>query len=98
MSKAMHGDVEYFQCTAAALEFIDRGYYDFDLVDVKLHSLVMKKLPALIEGTPEISAEFLEYLYRFEDGQAYFLDDIRRRIAKHPNSPKQVHEDFYSVT
>lgn len=98
MSKAMNGEVEYFQCTAAALEFIDRGYYDFDLVDVKLHSLVMKKLPALIEGTPEISAEFLEYLYRFEDGQAYFLDDIRRRIAKHPNTPKQVHEDFYSVT
>lgn len=97
MSKAMNGEVEYFQCAAAALEFIDRGYYDFDLVDVKLHSLVMKKLPALIEGTPEISSEFLEYLYRFEDGQAYFLDDIRRRIAKHPKAPQHVHDDFYSV-
>jgi hypothetical protein len=97
ISKAIHGDVEYFQCTAAALEFIDRGYYDFDLVDAMLHSTVMKKLPALIDGTPEISAEFLEYLYRFENGEAYFLDDIRRRIAKHPKTPKKVHDDFYSV-
>jgi hypothetical protein len=63
-----------------------------------LHGLVMRKLPALIEGTPEISADFLEYLYRFENGEAYFLDDIRRRIAKHPNTPKRVHDDFYSVS
>jgi hypothetical protein len=97
ISNAMHGKVEYFQCTAAALEFIDRGYYDFDLVDPMLHSLVMKKLPALIDGTPEISAEFLEYLYRFENGEAYFQDDIRRRIAKHSNTPQKVHDDFYSV-
>ena len=97
ISKAIDGDVEYFQCTAAALEFIDRGYYDFDLVDAMLHGLVMRKLPALIEGTPEISADFLEYLYQFENGEAYFLDDIRRRIAKHPNTPKKVHDDFYSV-
>ena len=97
ISNAMHGKLEYFQCTAAALEFIDRGYYDFDLVDPMLHGLVMKKLPALIDGTPEISAEFLEYLYRFENGEAYFLDDIRRRIAKHPNTPQKVHDDFYSV-
>ncbi|CAN2189692.1 hypothetical protein MCEMRE185_00493 [Candidatus Nanopelagicaceae bacterium] len=97
ISKAMHGEAEYFQCTAAALEFIDRGYYDFDLVDAMLHGSVMRKLPALIESSPEISAEFLEYLYGFENGEAYFLDDIRRRIAKHPNTPKKVHDDFYSV-
>jgi hypothetical protein len=97
ISKAVQGDEEYFQCTAATLEFVDRGYYDFDLIDVMLHNLVIRKLPALIEGTPDISAEFLEYLYRFENGQAYFLDDIRRRIAKHPNTPKHIHDDFYSV-
>jgi hypothetical protein len=97
MAKAMAGDTDYFQCTAAVLEFIDRGYYDFDLVDSMLHGLVMKKLPKLIESSPNISGDFLEYLYRFEDGQAYFLDDIRRRVVKHPNAPVSIKTDFYSV-
>ena len=97
MTKAMAGDTDYFQCTAAALEFIDRGYYDFDLVDPLLHGLVMKKLPKLIDSSPDISGDFLEYLYRFENGQTYFLDDIRRRLAKHPNAPLFVRNDFYSV-
>ena len=98
MSMAIAGDVDYFQCSAAALEFIDRGYYDFDLVDPMLHGLVMKKLPKLIESSPNISADFLEYLYRFENGQAYFLDDIRRRVVKHPNAPLSIKNDFYSVS
>jgi len=97
MSKAMAGEPDYFQCTAAALEFIDRGHYDFDLVDPMLHGLVMKKLRKLIESSPNISGDFLEYLYRFEDGQAYFLDDIRRRVVKHPNAPMSIKNDFYSV-
>jgi hypothetical protein len=97
MSMAMSGDADYFQCTAAALEFIDRGYYDFDLVEPMLHGLVMKKLPKLIESSADVSGDFLEYLYRFENGQAYFLDDIRRRLAKHPNAPLSVRNDFYSV-
>ena len=97
ISKAMSGDREYFQCTAAALEFIDRGYYDFDLVDPMLHGLVMKKLPSRIEGTPEISAEFLEFLYRFENGEAYFLDDIRRRVVNHVKAPASIKEHFLSL-
>jgi hypothetical protein len=98
MSIAMSGDADYFQCTAAALEFIDRGYYDFDLVNPLLHGLVMKKLPKLIESSPDVSGDFLEYLYRFENGQAYFLDDIRRRIVRHSNVPDSVKNHFYSVT
>ena len=98
MSMAMAGNIDYFQCAAAALEFIDRGYYDFDLVDPMLHGLVMKKLPKLIESTAEISGDFLEYLYRFENGQAYFLDDIRRRIARHSKAPDSVKNHFYAIS
>ena len=94
---AMAGHADHFQCTAATLEFIDRGYYDCDLVDPILHGLIMKKLPKLIESSPDISGDFLEYLYRFENGQAYFLDDIRRRIVRHPNAPDSVKNHFYSV-
>ena len=97
VSMAMAGHADHFQCTAATLEFIDRGYYDFDLVDPILHGLIMKKLPKLIESSPDISGDFLEYLYRFENGQAYFLDDIRRRIVRHPNAPDSVKNHFYSV-
>jgi hypothetical protein len=97
ISKAIKGDSEYFQPTAAALEFFDRGYYDFDLVDPMLHDLVMRQLPSLIETNQEISGAFLEYLYIFENGEAYFLDDIRRRVVNHPNAPQKVRDDFYSV-
>jgi hypothetical protein len=98
ISMAMAGNADYFECTAAALEFIDRGYYDFDLVEPMLHELVMKKLPKLIESSPDISGDFLEYLYRFENGKAYFLDDIRRRIVNHSNVPDSVKNHFYSVS
>jgi len=54
-------------------------------------------LPSLIENSAKIPGELLEYLYWFEDGKAYFLDDIKRRIANHPNTPKVVRDDFYSV-
>ena len=96
MAKAIDGAAEQFQCTAAALEFIDRGYYDFDLVDPMLHGLVMRKLPALIDASSGFSTEFLEYLYRFEDGQAYFQEDIRRRLVRHPNASTSIRDDFYS--
>lgn len=95
MAKAMEGQSEYFQCSAASLEFIDRGYYDFDLVDPMLHGLVMKKLPSLLDGSAGISEAFLEYLYQFEGGQAYFQDDIRRRLVRHPNAPSSIKEHFY---
>jgi hypothetical protein len=98
ISMAMAGNADYFECTAAALEFIDRGYYDFDLVEPMLHGLVMKKLPKLLESSPDISGDFLEYLYRFENGKAYFLDDIRRRIVNHSNVPDSVKNHFYSVS
>ena len=97
MERAIAGDKIYFQCTAEVLEFIDRGYFDFDLVDPNLHGMIMKKLPSLIENSAKIPGELLEYLYWFEDGKAYFLDDIKRRIANHPNTPKVVRDDFYSV-
>jgi hypothetical protein len=97
MSQAMSGEADYFDATASALEFIDRGYYDFDLVDPMLHGLVMRKLPSLIETTKNISSDFLEYLYTFENGKAYFLDDIRRRVANHHNAPAKIKEHFYSM-
>ncbi len=97
MSQAMAGKADYFGPTASALEFIDRGYYDFDLVDPMLHGLVMRKLPSLIESTNNFSSDFLEYLYTFEGGEAYFLDDIRRRVANHPNTPAAVKEHFNSL-
>ena len=96
MAKAIDGSTEYFQCSAAALEFIDRGYFDFDLVDPMLHGLVMKKLPALIDTSTGFSTEFLEYLYQFEGGQAYFQEDIRRRLVRHPNASTSIRDDFYS--
>jgi len=97
MERAIAGDKIYFQCTAEVLEFIDRGYFDFDLVDPILHGMIMNKLPNLIENSAKIPGELLEYLYWFEDGKAYFLDDIKRRIANHPNTPKAVRDNFYSV-
>jgi hypothetical protein len=97
ISKSMKGDSEYFQPTAAAIEFFDRGYYDFDLVDPMLHGLVMRELPSLIETNQDISGAFLEFLYLFENGEAYFLDDIRRRVVNHPNAPQKVRDDFYSI-
>ena len=96
-SRAAKGEGEYFHPTASALEFIDRGYFDFDLVDPMLHGLVMKKLPAIIESDLEISGAFLEYLYMFEEGEAYFLDDIRRRLVNHPNAPLSIKNHFDSL-
>jgi len=97
MSQAISGEADYFGAAASALEFIDRGYFDFDLVDPMLHGLIMRKLPALIETTKNISSDFLEYLYTFESGEAYFLDDIRRRVANHTNTPAAVKEHFNSL-
>ena len=96
-SRACKGEKEFFQPTASALEFIDRGYFDFDLVDPALHGLVMRKLPAIIESDNGISGDFLEFLYRFENGEAYFLDDIRRRLVNHPNAPLSIKNHFYSL-